>query len=124
MSDRGIVFGMSGRGRTELKTAPMNNDPSRSDPSTDREGLQLNWRDEGRVTGSVIAAIAALTGTPPAKLQPLYETIDPDALERVLESASDPCRRSTLSISFPYEGCEVTIRADGRLDVSTHTGDL
>jgi hypothetical protein len=72
----------------------------------------------------VIEAIAALTGVPPTGLQPLYETLDPDALDGLLESAPEnPSRRSSLAVSFRHEGCDVTINADGHLTVTRRPGD-
>lgn len=97
---------------------------SQSGSSNDRESLQDTWREDGTIACSVIDAIAALTGTPPSRLQPLYETIDPDALDRVLEPASEtPRRRSTPSVSFCHEGCHVTTMADGGLTVTLQTDD-
>lgn len=102
----------------------MNGDSTESGSSTNQESLHHDWREEGTAAGSVINAIVALTEAPPTRLQPLYETIDPDALEKILELGSDsPGRRSTLTVSFCHEGCDVTIKADGQLTVRSRTDE-
>jgi|AntRauTorcE11898_2_1112593.scaffolds.fasta_scaffold03444_2 hypothetical protein len=89
-----------------------------SENDTEQPSIQQNWHEADTATTSVVTAIAALTGLPPTGMDPLYESVDPDALERVLESGSDgSCRSSALSVSFSHEGCRVKIRADGQLTV-------
>lgn len=92
--------------------------------STEQPSIQRNWHDADTAAISVINAIAALTGIPPTSMEPLYESVDPEALERVLESGADgSCGSSTLSVSFTHEGCGVTIRADGQLTVRLQRGE-
>lgn len=68
---------------------------------------------------SVIRAVAAVNETDPTRMRPLYEAIDPDALDHLFASTS---RRSTpLShgfVSFRYGDCDVTVYGDGRTVVS------
>lgn len=95
-----------------------NGDGAPSGPTTNQTRIQRNWHGEGTPAGSVTDAIATVTGTPPLGLQPLYESIDPDALDRILEAGSaSPSGRSTLTVSFRHAGCAVTITADGQLTV-------
>ncbi len=66
-----------------------------------------------RATRSVIRAVACALDREPLHLAPLYETVDPDALDRLF----DGDRRGgngSLQLSFRYESCEVTLYADGR----------
>lgn len=89
-----------------------------SEPTREEATVRKDWTEGDTVTSSVVSAIAALTGTPPTGVRPLYETVDPDALDSVLESGSDAAaRRPALTVSFRHEGCDVTVRADGRLTV-------
>lgn len=82
-----------------------------------------NWKEDESPTLSVINTVAAVTGTPPVSLRPLYETIDPDALDALFESASRPDRQSSqLSVSFRYEGCDVVVRWNGKLLVRLRDG--
>jgi hypothetical protein len=73
---------------------------------------------------AVVEAVAAVAGRPPtdtdaarAPLEPLFDTIDPDALDRLFDAAGAggrPCD----SVSFVYSGYEVTVTRDGRVAVS------
>lgn len=49
----------------------------------------------------------------PVDLPPLYETVDPDALQGLVASADD----EAFSVEFSYHGYEVTVAADGSVDV-------
>ena len=60
--------------------------------------------DESPSTG-VVMAVAALCGTPTAALEPLYEAIDPDALDRIVDG--DP--GGTIRLTFSYAGTTVTV---------------
>ena len=68
---------------------------------------------EGRAASSrVVAALASATDTEPRNVDPpLYETIDPDALDAVVDSATD------LEVSFEHDGRTVVVRADGSVAV-------
>ncbi len=67
---------------------------------------------DGELSRSVVEAVAEAEGVQPAKLHPpLYEVIDPDALERVFHTSSG--RRMDGSVVFEYRGYEVTVYSDG-----------
>lgn len=101
------------------------NDYSRgSDSDATQEPFQHDWRDGETATWNVIDAISEVTGTPPTELQPLYETIDPDALDQLIESSSEnPSRSAETTVSFYHEGCAVTIEAGGQLTVRRRPTD-
>jgi hypothetical protein len=67
---------------------------------------------EGDISRSVVEAVADAEGVRPEKLRPpLYEVLDPDALERVFHTSSG--RRMDGSVVFEYNGHEVTVFSDG-----------
>lgn len=76
-----------------------------------------------RVTGqaavsiAIVAEVADRTGADPAALDPLYETIDPDAIDALLE------RRFEGRIEFEYAGFEVRVEGDGTIDVAERGDD-
>jgi hypothetical protein len=100
----------------------MTDDASRSDARSAQASVRRTVRDEETPASCAIDLIAAVTDTPPTGLRPLSETIDPDALNRLLESAPD-CDgdRAAVSVSFHHEGCEVLVRSDGQLAVTSQT---
>lgn len=64
---------------------------------------------------SVIEIVAANEGVDPTELTvPLFEAIDPDALDTLVGSPSQP----PLQIEFTYYGYEVAIASDGSVHVS------
>lgn len=66
----------------------------------------------------IVEAVAAETDADPITLDPLYETIDPEALDYVFhtDEESDSERRSR--VVFTYAGCEVTVYGNYELAVS------
>jgi len=66
------------------------------------------------VSEAVVNAVAAAAGTSVLELPPLARTVDPDALEVLVESMSaDP----ENSVSFAYAGYDVTVTSSGTVDV-------
>ena len=59
----------------------------------------------------VIQTVAETTNTDPLELPPLYETIDPDALDALIADMQ------AGSISFTYTDCEITVRSDGTVTI-------
>lgn len=80
--------------------------------------IEHEFSDTETATVAVIDAVAAVTGTRPTDLPPLYDAIDPEALDGLFESFE---RRSseTLRVEFSYHGLTVVVR-DG-LEVSVRT---
>lgn len=68
----------------------------------------------------VIETVADALETDPRELGPLYEAIDPDALDRLFES---PRQFASGCVTFTFEGCEVTVDANGWIAVSPGTAD-
>lgn len=59
----------------------------------------------------IIEHVAALEETAVCDLPPLYESVDPDLLDAVLESGE-------VTVSFSYCGYAVSVQSDGLLIVS------
>lgn len=59
----------------------------------------------------VVRAVAAANDADPIALAPLYDVIDPDALDRLF--AAD----AAGSVQFVYEGRDVVVDADGSVTV-------
>ena len=62
----------------------------------------------------VIEAVAAEEGTSPIEIEtPLYESIDPDALDMLFER-----RTTNTSIEFAFCGYRVTVRDDDPIELT------
>ncbi|WP_337999197.1 HalOD1 output domain-containing protein [Haloarcula rubripromontorii] len=72
---------------------------------------QLDWT-ETRPSAAVTEYISALTGREQTDFAPLYETVDPEALDSLIDSSN---RSTPVSISFEYADHSITVRSDGEL---------
>ncbi len=72
-------------------------------------------------TLAVVAVIAAATNKDPLELAPLHYTINGDALDDLFTNSitGTEMRGST---SFEYEGFEVTVFSEGRIEADPITG--
>ena len=73
---------------------------------------------EAPVSQTVVLAVAEATGDDAMELPPLYDAIDPDALNKLFDSDVLGADRRDGSVEFAYAGCDVTVRADGRVTVA------
>lgn len=66
----------------------------------------------------IIRAVADAEGVSPTALDtPLYESIDPEALDRLFRS-SDNRHGMTVSAQFEYYGYKLDIHSDGQLTLT------
>ena len=61
----------------------------------------------------VVDALAEATDTDPLELEPLYNVVDPEALDRLFRADAD----IPASVRFEYEGHTVEVRSDGTVVV-------
>lgn len=66
---------------------------------------------------AVVEVLAAVRGTKPAALEPLYDSIDPDALDQFFEGRGAAARTTGFSIRFAHAGYEVAVRSEGIVEV-------
>jgi len=65
----------------------------------------------------VIDRVAAANGVEPADLDPpLYEAVDPAALDSLFDAVGDD-RAANNSVTFQYAGHEVTVGPDGAVSL-------
>lgn len=68
---------------------------------------------DGPLGAAVVVAIAEATGTPTHVIDPLYETVDPDALAELFgPTTRDGSDRRHGTVSFVHYGCRVTVDGD------------
>jgi len=60
----------------------------------------------------VLRAVAEATGRDPATLPPLYEVVDPDALDALFDSSGNGGPGDDREFRFSYAGREVSVRSD------------
>ena len=72
--------------------------------------------DSGRPPSvAVVEAVAAAEGVSPAELDPIYDDIDPGAIDRLFDGPSDDGTSTVLR--FSIDGWRVFVRGDGAIRV-------
>ena len=66
---------------------------------------------------AIVNEVAERTGTDPAALDPLYDVVDPDAVDALLARGFDG------TIEFEYADCDVRLRGDGTISVDAPVAD-
>lgn len=75
-------------------------------------GMTLDYQHDSPSL-RVIDALADATDTDPLELDPLYNVVDPEALDQFVRAdASD-----AVSVQFVYDGHDVEVRGDGSITV-------
>ncbi|MDS0476842.1 HalOD1 output domain-containing protein [Natrinema sp. 1APR25-10V2] len=92
--------------------------------STDDDSTELTlsttaeWEHDTENTPvyAVISAVSEVSKLDMVELPPLYEAINPDALNNVFTSRSEP---AVDKVSFQYAGYDVVVRGSGMVQVQT-----
>ena len=72
-----------------------------------------------RPSESVVTAIASLTDASPMELEPLYDAIEPDALDAMFDHAQETDTPGEQRLTFAYAGFEVSVTGDGSIELAT-----
>lgn len=77
-----------------------------------------NLWSNGDVASSVIEAVSKFSGDSPTEIEPLYDSVDPDALEALLVSfrESQPAIANSV-IRFVHDGFDIKIESDGTIEI-------
>lgn len=68
------------------------------------------------LSAAVVETVARAEGVDPTALEePLYEAVDPDALDELVAPGPGGRPASTVRIQFSYYGYEVQVYGDGRV---------
>ena len=85
-------------------------------PVAHRSGAEIDG--DGSVTSVVIKALAEAEGASPTEMaEPLYEYVDPDALDRLFATGHDASGR----VVFSYRDYSVTVTIDEDVYVYVYT---
>lgn len=75
--------------------------------------VEYSFEDDETASDAVVAAVAARTNSDPLEIDPLYEHVDPDALDALFEPrGTDTARPDDVRIEFQMSGFQVTVTAD------------
>ena len=72
---------------------------------------------ERRASEAVVSAVATRLEADPVELAPLYDVVDPDALDDLIEHAQRGDADGMQLVWFTYEGFDVGVESDGRIRI-------
>lgn len=74
------------------------------------ETTSCDLAERNRTTNTIVSSVAAAKGVSPAELDPpLYDAVDPDALERLFETGGPPGEPPSVVVRFTYCGFDVRV---------------
>ena len=88
-------------------------DMSKSSEDGERALREFRWTAADSITCAIVDEVTELDGVSVDDLDPLYDSIDPDLLERLFEPRGAPPAPFTGELRFEYAGHLVVINADG-----------
>lgn len=87
-------------------------------PDTQTYHIYHDWEQSPSISTTVSLGVATLDGVRPEDIEPLHHVIDPDALDALYQSVSEDPSVWHDCVSFPWEGRDVTVYADGEIVIS------
>jgi DNA-binding response OmpR family regulator len=72
-----------------------------------------DWEANDELGLTIVQAIERTVGPTAVESGVLYDAIDPDALEALLEPRDPDSSGLRVQVRFPYAGCEIAVRDDG-----------
>ena len=85
-----------------------------------REGISRHrWTVTNPPTAAVVESVAGRADVESTDLPPLYDAIDPDALDAIFDHGDNEAPGLGPRVIFYYGGFEVTVEHDGWLTVAT-----
>lgn len=73
--------------------------------------LRFEWADSDAASTAVIEAVSSAAHEDATEMPPLYETLDPDALDTLFTSPNED--GTPRSVEFSYNGYRVAVDASG-----------
>lgn len=74
-----------------------------------------------QASDAIVTAVAALRGEEPRTLEPLYDAVEPDALDSLVDHAQRADDAGAHELWFVYEGFDIGVRTDGEIRIREAT---
>lgn len=91
--------------------------PTTTPASTGRPG-EPPTRHSKSLTERIIEAVADAADTSPHELPPLYEVVDPEALNHLFASNYEGETRAAGQVTLVYAGYEIVVHSSGDVTIS------
>ncbi len=86
-------------------------------PRTGAYHLFHDWEGETSIVETVLRSVSAITNLDPTDLDSPTSAVDTDALNAIFRPLANGQPRESGYVSFPLNGCEVVVHADGEVEV-------
>lgn len=71
--------------------------------------MEYDIGPEESVSTAVRRVVSAVKGCEPSELEPIAQSVDPDALDDLFQTQEDGPSRTGGRVSFVYSGCHISI---------------
>ena len=85
-------------------------------PETLPDPVRTTWAEYRHPSTAIVEAVAAATNRDSTTMKSLYDEVNTDALDALVTTAANGTG-DRLSVSFRYDGADVTVYSDGDLEV-------
>jgi hypothetical protein len=85
------------------------------DPRTDTYHAHHDWSDTATIGTTIVNAVVALDGVALDECEPVYDVVDPDALDAVLTPTTGRSARAPVQVQFSYHGYMITVDSTGEI---------
>ena len=93
------------------------------DPERDAYRATYDWTDPRPLRIVIARVVATAADVPPTELDPIYRSVNPEALEEVFEPLPDGSPRTGGGVWFTVDDHEVVVHGDGEVVVSPVESD-
>lgn len=69
--------------------------------------------ESDNISIEIVERVADREGVDPTDLEPLYDVVDPEALETLVDGACD----GTIEVEFSYYGYEIVVDGNGTVSI-------
>ncbi|MGB9934095.1 HalOD1 output domain-containing protein [Haloarcula amylolytica] len=92
------------------------NDDTEPEDDSEHEGVYTRFSATDTPSEETVRAIAEFREVEPTALEPLYNSVDPDALDALFAEPC-ACNENPILTRFTASGCHVVIQNDGTLAI-------
>ena len=82
------------------------------------DAVVSKWRESEPVTSAILRAVSKKENIEFETVEPLYQHIEPEALNALLTHSRS--RNKPLTIKFTFNSCQVIISQDGKICISNN----
>lgn len=87
-------------------------------PDGSGETFVTSFDPADRPSEAIVTTVASVTGEEPVELSPLYDAVEPDALDALFEHAGRTDDPGSQTLTFAYVGYQISVSGDGTIEVT------